>query len=238
MMSHWGGDDLTHFLDVVHSNQIGNFARFPEPYAIMRRVNDCYVRAGNDLVDPRPMMTGPMFHRSQYAYKTAVGMTLAGQVVESFVIGRSCLEYAGYALAIFDNPELEDVFLKRHFDESSKKQQRGKFQIGELTKVISKYDEKLSDIFNEVYQCSIDFGGHPNPHAVLSAFNEVESSNGTRRYETLALNMDEKALKLAMKSTFDVGLAALIIFGYIFRSKFEHLGLSAEIESLAKVRWT
>ena len=91
-----------------------------------------------------------MFHRSQYAYKTAVGMTLAGQVVELFVIGRSCLEYAGYALAIFDNQELEDVFLKRHFDESSKKQQRGKFQIGEVTKVISKYDKKLSDIFNEL----------------------------------------------------------------------------------------
>jgi hypothetical protein len=71
----------------------------------------------------------------------------------------------------------------------------------------------------------------------LALFNEVESSNGTRRYETLALNMDEKALKLAMKSTFDVGLAALIIFRYIFRSKFEHLGVSAEIESLAKVRW-
>jgi hypothetical protein len=69
----WGTDDLTQFLKVAHSNQIGNFERFPESYATMRRVNDCYAKAGNDLVDPKPMMTGPMFHRSQYAYKTAAG---------------------------------------------------------------------------------------------------------------------------------------------------------------------
>ena len=34
-------------------------------------------------------------------------MSLSGQAVEAFVMARSCLEYAGYALAIFRNPALE-----------------------------------------------------------------------------------------------------------------------------------
>ena len=45
-------------------------------------------------------MTGVVLLRSQYAYKAAAGMALAGQVAEAFVIMRSCLEYAGYALRI------------------------------------------------------------------------------------------------------------------------------------------
>jgi hypothetical protein len=57
-----------------------NFARlpdlYPEVYAIIRRVNDCYVKAGNP-VHSKSMMTGAMFLRSQFAYKTAVGMALA-----------------------------------------------------------------------------------------------------------------------------------------------------------------
>ena len=71
---------------------------------------------GKNLVNPKPVMTGPLFLRSQYAYKTAAGMALAGQIVEAFVMLRSCLEYSGYAIAIFAAPTLEEVFLKRHFD--------------------------------------------------------------------------------------------------------------------------
>ena len=36
-------------------------------------------------------------------------MSLSGQAVKAFVMARSCLEYAGCALAIFRNPALEVV---------------------------------------------------------------------------------------------------------------------------------
>jgi hypothetical protein len=41
-------------------------------------------------------MAGVLFLRCQYTYKAAAGMALSGQVVETFVMMRSCLEYAGY----------------------------------------------------------------------------------------------------------------------------------------------
>ena len=47
-------------------------------------------------------------------------MALAGQFSELFVLMRSCLEYAGYAILIFTSPHLEEVFLNRHADEASK----------------------------------------------------------------------------------------------------------------------
>src|SRR6267142_1317734 len=99
-MTNWGTDDLTQFLEAVYRNQQVNRNRLAQPYSVVQRINDCFMVSGKTLVNPNPIMTGPLFLRSQYAYKTAAGMALAGQIVEAFPMMRSCLEYAGYALAI------------------------------------------------------------------------------------------------------------------------------------------
>ena len=85
-------------------------------------MDECFSVAGKNLVNPQPMMTGILFLRAQYAYKTAAGMALAGQVVETFVMMRSCLNM-GYALAIFKEPGLETVFMGRHVSSEGMKDQ-------------------------------------------------------------------------------------------------------------------
>jgi hypothetical protein len=229
-MSTSGEDVLTRFLQVVNSNQIANLANFPEPYSLMRRVNDCFSTAGKHLINPEPVTTGILFLRSQYAYKTTVGMALAGQLVEAFVMMRSSLEYAGYALVMFADPTLEDVFFGRHVDDAGMKAQKQKFQIREIEAIISTFDKKLAEIFKKLYDRAIDMGGHPNPLAVCNAA-QMESS-GIR---TLALSKEEAPLLDAMKSTARVGLTALFIFQHIFKAKFELLGLRPELDSLRQV---
>jgi hypothetical protein len=128
---------LAHFFDTIHRNQQGNRDRFPERYRIIQRVDDCFTAAKKHLGDAQPIFIGPMFLRSQYAYKTAAGMTLAGQFSESFVLMRSCLEYAGYATLIFNDPRLEEVFLNRHADEASKN------GSGEHLEISTKFPKRL-----------------------------------------------------------------------------------------------
>jgi hypothetical protein len=228
----FGDDDLTRFLQVVNSNQIANLANFPEPYSLMRRVNDCFSTAGKHLINPEPVTTGILFLRSQYAYKTTVGMALAGQVVEAFVMMRSCLEYAGYALVMFDNPASEDVFFSRHLgDATMKGVQKREFLICNVRDKIATFDRKLAVLFQEFYDHAIDLGGHPNPLAVCNAV-QMESSGSGHTFRTLALSKDEITLRHAMKSTAEVGLTALFIFQHIFKAKFELLGLGAELDSL------
>lgn len=111
---------LAHFFETIHRNQQGNRDRFPKRYRLIQRVDDCFTGIKIHIGDAQPTFTGPMFLRSQYAYKAAAGMALAGQFSESFVLMRSCLEYAGYAILIFTSPHLEEVFLNRHADEASK----------------------------------------------------------------------------------------------------------------------
>ena len=95
---------LQSFLDMLHSTQNANRVNFPNWYEIVERIDDCFVRAGKNLINPKPVMTGNLLLRCQYAFKTAAGMALAGQVVEAFVMQRSVLEYAGYALMICETP--------------------------------------------------------------------------------------------------------------------------------------
>jgi hypothetical protein len=230
-MTNWGADNLTQFLDRVHLNQRANVATFSEPYRFIQRANNCLSIAGKNLVSPEPMMTGVLLQRCQYAYKTAAGMALAGQVVETFVMLRSCLEYAAYALAIFKDPSLQEVFMSRHVSVEGMNAQKDKFRISEVKKVIVGFDPKLAELFQVFYDRSIDFGGHPNPHATMSAVElGQEGSDGT--ILTLALSTEPKVLLHAMKSVAQVGLTTLFIFQHIFKAKFELLGINAEMNAL------
>ena len=138
-----GADDLTQFLKAVHHHQQRNRERFAEPYRLMQRVNDCFVTAQQALVDPKPVLSGVLCLRSQYAYKAAAGMALAGQEGEAFAMMRLCLEHAGYALAIFaeptgnDTPTREQIFLNRHLDDASRKAQKREFTIRNICEIIA-----------------------------------------------------------------------------------------------------
>ena len=233
MSANTKADNLAQFFEAIHSNQVANIKQFAQPYSLILRVNDCLVRAGQNLIDPKPLMAGNLFLRCQYAYKAASGMALSGQVVEAFAMMRLCLEYAGYALAIFADQNLEAIFLKRNVSAADMVVQKEKFKISHIRKTISDFDSKLADNFQLFYERAIDFGGHPNPHATLSAV-KLETSGTDSFLHTLALSTEPKALLHAMKSTAQIGLTALFIFQHIFKAKFELLGIRAEMDALRK----
>jgi hypothetical protein len=89
----------------------------------------------------------------------------------------------------------------------------------------------LAKTFDEFYQRSIDFGGHPNPHGTFSAM-QMEERDGQTVITTWAMTADQKAMEHALKSTAQVGLTVLYIFQHAFKAKFELLGIRAEIEAI------
>jgi hypothetical protein len=222
-------DNLVAFLDLVAANQKANIARFGPEFDVLRRVNLCLSTAGKHLVNPKPVIVGLLFLRCQYAFKAATGMAMSGQAAEAAQMMRSCLEYAGYALLIFADPNRENVFLGRHVNPNGMKLQKAEFQIAEVRKVIEAFDTKLAELFKLFYDRTIDFGGHPNPHGVLSM---VEMVDGENSFTALALTTDPKVLMHTMKSVAQVGLTVLYIFQHIFKEKFELLGIKHEMQKL------
>jgi hypothetical protein len=225
-------DNLVPFFDLVAFNQKVSIAKYPEQYELLRRVNVCLSTAGKHLANANPMMCGVLYHRCQYAYKAAAGMSLSGQAVEVFVMARSCLEYAGYALTIFNKPDLQAIFAGRHVSAADMHAQKEAFLISKIKNAIESFDPHLARIFNELYQRSIDFGGHPNPHGTFSAMN-IED-NGPPFVSMTAFVTDAPILQHAMKSVAQIGLAALFIFQHVFKAKFELLGINAEMNKLRR----
>jgi hypothetical protein len=227
---------LARFLETVRSNQQRIQKHFPERYGIIKRVDACFVGVGKHLANAKPIYIGPMFYRAQYAYKTAAGMTLAGQCAESFVMMRSCLEYAGYALLIFADPTLEEVFVNRHVDSASKGAQRRKFEITNgVIPTIANFDKQLADIYKALYNLSIEFGGHPNPHGMFTAMNiGKDAEEKMTGMTTSAFANDPKIIEFAMHKAAQVGLTSLYIFQNMLKEKFELLGVRAKLDTLRK----
>src|SRR5271166_3813992 len=114
-------DSLQNFFDMVRRSQQANRVKFIEWCTLIEKIDDCFVRAGKNLTNPKPVMTAVLLLRCQYAFKTAAGMALGGQIVEVFTMLRSVLEYAGYCLTIYETPALESVFIGRHTGASEMK---------------------------------------------------------------------------------------------------------------------
>jgi hypothetical protein len=226
-------DNLLPFLQVVANNQRANVARYPADLEMIRCVNICLSTVGQKLINPQPLMCAVLFQRCQYAFKTAAGLALAGQVVEAFVMMRSCLEYAGYALVIFNDPTLETVFTNRHVSAADMAAQKSAFRISEVKKVIESFDTKLAELFGTFYERAVDFGGHPNPHATFSTMS-IPDPNPSNSLTMYAMVTDATNLRHAMKSVAQVGLTALFIFQHIWKPKFELLGIRVEMDQLRR----
>ena len=222
---------LQEFFDTLRSAQQANRTKFPVWYDIIERIDRCFVRVGKNLVKLQFPMTGAFLLRCQYAFKTAAGMAFAGQVVETFVMQRSVLEYAGYALLIYKTPSLEGVFLGRHTSKKAMQAQRDAFTVGPVKVAVKRCDSMLADIFVENYERSINFGGHPNPHGALSAIVPDESE-GLNRLTVLAISSEPRIVVHALKCTAQVGLTALCVLQHVFKEKFELLGIRQEIDAL------
>lgn len=234
-MSGWDDAELAKFFDAVQSNQKINSANFKERYAVITRINACLKKAGEHFLNVKPVMVGMLFFRAKYAYMAAAGAALSGQSVECFVLIRNCLECAGYALLISDDPTLEEVFINRRCSEMDTKTQKDKFKYRNVIENVKKHDKRLAEIFDQFYDRAIDFGAHPNQHALFSAMTLRDDGNKIHIGQ-MSLHGDSKIIEHALKSTAQAGLAVLFVFQHIFKEKFELLGIRAEMDLLKQAK--
>jgi hypothetical protein len=151
----------------------------------------------------------------------------ATQLPESFVLTRSSLEYAGYALHIHMNRTLGETWLRRHDDAASMTAVRKAFQAASIEKTIADKDAKLGEIYKQLYQSTIDFGGHPNERGVSTNLLQQDQA-----FLGIYLHANELAIANCFKSVALTGLTCLNIFQHIFEARFSLLGLKERLFAL------
>jgi hypothetical protein len=105
---------------------------------------------------------------------------MSGQVAESFSISRTCIEYALYAFHMEKNPDSRKIWINRHDDEAAKKVCRQEFTYRKIITTLQLAEKNLSNITSQLYDRTIDYGGHPNERAVTSALKISKDAKGVK----------------------------------------------------------
>ena len=124
----WGADKLTEFLD---NGRNGHWATFVKKRPVVERliqIDAQFVKVSTNWMNPESQITAQLLLRCHAALRTAAGLAMAGQACEATVMCRSTLEFAAYALHIHRDPALETIWLNRHNDAATEKQQKKAFK--------------------------------------------------------------------------------------------------------------
>jgi hypothetical protein len=157
----WGNDELAKFLDMTRSNVFASFVQTPQHYAKLLDVDSAFLCICKNLTDP-PDFWAPLFLlKAHSSYRAAVGLAMAGQAPEAFMVMRGCLESALYGLYINRNKHAFEIWVKRNDSEEAKRAVRKEFTVAAMWKCLKSVDEKLQDEAQTLYERTIDLGRAP-----------------------------------------------------------------------------
>ena len=229
----WGADELTAFIEAAHQNQYATFFRKRPATAKLVAIDAEFAKVTKSWVNPASEIVALLFVRCHGAFRTAAGLAMAGQAAETYVQCRAMLEYGAYAVHIERDPPLGMVWLDRHQGATQLAAQRAAFSHSRVAASVTAANRHAGQRFEELYQRTIDFGGHPNARSVTGNMKMIEEAD--RRVMLAVLQHgDGPELDMALKSVAQCGMIALEMFQVIYSAKFELLGINAAMLELRK----
>jgi len=227
----WKKDKLSDFIDVATDNTFATFHNKKAEYELLRRVDSCFELIIPNLINTPEIIPAMLLARAHSTYRAAARLAVSGQCPEAFSLLRTAIECSMYALRMYKHPELTEVWLNRHKDESSLKTARNEFSYGKAFTTLNATDKKHAERIDALYQRCIDFGAHPNEMSVTGnmGINELEKA---KEFLQKYLVGDDVSLAHGLKSTAQIGLGILCVFRLIYRERFDLLGVTNELEKL------
>lgn len=226
-------DNLAEF--ILNANQ--NSARFMRHPNIFRdkffKIHGSFITAIKNLTNIKPLEPAFFLLRTHSAFLASVRLVSAGHLAESYPLLRSVLENALYGFFVWKKPEEFVAWLNRNDSKKAKDKATGHFAIGPIKKSLGKHNGVLGSVIDTLYERSVDFGAHPNSRSHLTNLT-IHNSNDAMIFQAKYLGGDLHSIQLAMKTTAQVGTAALLIFADIYRTRFQLLNLDKALRSLRK----
>ena len=229
----WGDDELSLFLEQARRNQLATFHNKKPVYDLMREIDGCFLKPIVGMINPMELLSPFLLIRCHFAWRAACGTALAGQVVETNPHLRLALETAAYALFIHETPGADQTWMNRNDTPVTKKRMRDAFKLSAIKSAIEGRDRKLAEIFQYLYELSIDLGGHPNQLGVWGSAQVIETEE-RKQLNQIGLHGDGLALESVLKVLVETGICCLFLFQNIptFTARFELLGIKERLNTL------
>ena len=229
----WGQDSLSQFIENAWRSTYATFYNLKDWYVILRDTHLAFDTIAHNL-DRTPGWFASFFlFHSHSAFLGSTRLALSGQIPETYMVLRGCIENALYGLYVSRNPNSKEIWLRRHDDAKSKQTMRKEFTVGNLLSTLKSEEVKLHAIAKELYDRAIDYGGHPNEKAFFTVMKQTEDGSKLTFHPAYLVG-NEPALHVALKTCAQVGLCALSIFQCVYRERFDMLGLSDQLTSLKR----
>jgi hypothetical protein len=87
--------------------------------------------------------------------------------------------------------------------------------------------------FEEFYQRTIDWGGHPNERSVTGSMKMIKEAD-RRIMLAVMLHGDDAALNMALKSAAQCAMVSLEMLQLVYNARFELLGINAAMLEFRK----
>ena len=230
----WGNDEISRFLDVARRNCLATFGRVKKTYHLLTSVDSEYRAVIENLNQTKEVMLAAFLLRSHSCWLTAVGLALSCQVYETYPILRDCVEVSLYGWYIDRNREALNAWAHREDDEKSKERAKNLFTIGRIFKELRATYPSLHESVSHLYNRTIDFGAHPNVLGFSTNW-AVKEGNGQVTFETRYQNTEALPVILALKTTAEVGIASLSLFRWVWRERYDLLGVTHRIDGLKRL---
>jgi hypothetical protein len=229
----WANDELTKFLQETHQQQYASFHNKKDAVGRLVAIDELFVRVSKKWLNPPSEVEAMLLLRCHAAFRAAAGEAMAGQAVECYRQCRGMLENAAYAVHIRRNPSLATVWLNRHQDEAGMKASKQAFQHIHVAASVIAANRDAGKRFEDLYQRTIDWGGHPNERSVTGNMKMIEETD-RRVMLAIMLHGDGVELDMALKTVAQCGMVSLELLQVLYNAKFELLGINAAMLDLRK----
>ena len=233
----WGQDEISKFIKSAYQNNISTLTnnKGTPLFKAIDEINNLFELSRNiEYESQKELVLANFMGRCHSAYLGAIKLATSGQLVESYMVIRGCLENALYALFIKDDPTFNEelperlsVWINRGKDKTSKISCRNMFTAGAVKKNLCDQDDILGKKVSNLYGRTIDFGAHPNFYGHVTT-----SSMSTKKVSVQFLYPNSPACELCIKTTVEVGVRCLEIFNRIFKDKFNSAGITEKLDRL------
>jgi hypothetical protein len=229
----WAKDELTKFLQETHQQQYATFHNKEEAVGRLVAIDELFVRVSKHWLNPPSEVEAMLLLRCHAAFRAAAGEAMAGQAVECYRQCRGILENAAYAVHIHRSPSLATVWLNRHQDEAGMKASKNAFKHVAVAASVTAANRHAGERFEDLYQRTIDWGGHPNERSVTGNMKMIEEPD-RRVMLAIMLHGDGVELDTALKTVAQCGMVSLELLQVLYNAKFELLGINAAMLELRR----
>ena len=125
--------------------------------------------------------------------------------------------------------------LDRHHDAAAFKKQKNAFTHVAVAESVKAANRHAGKRFEDLYQQTIDFGGHPNERSVTANMTMTMTKEPDRvEIKAIMQHGDGVALDFALKTVARCRMVSLEMLQIPFHPRFELLGINAAILELRK----